>query len=162
MFFCSYCNQKVFVTEVIRYRFLIHFNGRFFYSFSLLKMYPQKVYYCPCLKINVMMCLVDGCYSLNDIIYKIKNNSKVKKLFYCTRCGDQKKHAIFFCVGHMKLRTFLVGDNNLTDEHKNRCPRCIKKYLRTSFSCCYQYTKFDVPLPVKRQKKVLCLRLVKL
>ena len=23
MFFCSYCNQKVFVTEVIRYKFLM-------------------------------------------------------------------------------------------------------------------------------------------
>ena len=125
-------------------------------------MYPNKVYYCPCLKIDVMMCLVDGCYSLNDIIHKIKNHSKINRLFYCTRCGDHKKDVIFSCVSHIRLRTFLCGDNQLTDQHKDRCPRCIKKYLRTSFSCCYHHTKFDVLLAVKRQNKVLRLRLKKL
>ena len=35
-------------------------------------MFPDKVYYCPCLKIDVMMCLVNGDYSLNDIIRKAK------------------------------------------------------------------------------------------
>ena len=97
-------------------------------------MYPKKVYYCPCLKTDVMMCLVNGDYSLMDIIAKL-TKSKVKKMFYCTRCGDQKKHVIFSCVGHMKLKTFLVGDEHLTEEHRNNCPRCIKKYLRTAFSC---------------------------
>ena len=125
-------------------------------------MYPNKVYYCRCLKIDVMMCLVDGCYSLNDIINKIKNHSKINRLFYCARCGDDKKNVIFSCVSHIRLRSFLCGDNHLTDQHKDRCPRCIKKYLRTSFSCCYEHTKFDVPLVVKRQKKVLRLRLKKL
>ena len=124
-------------------------------------MYPNKVYYCPCLKTDVMMCLVNGDYSLNDIICKLKN-LKVKKMFYCTKCGDQKKHVIFSCVNHMKLKTFLVGDEHLTEEHRNNCPRCIKKYLRTAYSCCYEHTKFDVPLPIKREKKVLCLRLKKL
>ena len=44
-------------------------------------MFPDKVYYCPCLKIDVMMCLVNGNYLLNDIISELKK-SKVKKLLY--------------------------------------------------------------------------------
>ena len=124
-------------------------------------MYPNKVYYCPCLKIDVMMCLINGDYLLMDIISKLKN-SKVKKLFYCTKCGDQKRNVIFSCVDHMKLKTFLVGDEHLTEEHRNNCTRCIKKYLRTAYSCCYEHTKFDIPLPIKKEKKVLRLRLTKL
>ena len=124
-------------------------------------MYPNKVYYCPCLKIDVMMCLINGDYSLMDIISKLKN-SKVKKLFYCTKCGDQKRNVIFSCVDHMKLKTFLVGDEYLTEEHRNNCTRCIKKYLKTAYSCCYEHTKFDIPLPIKKEKKVLRLRLTKL
>ena len=38
-------------------------NGQIFYSFSLVKMFPDNVYYCQCLKIDVMMCLVNGDYS---------------------------------------------------------------------------------------------------
>ena len=124
-------------------------------------MYPKKVFYCPCVKIDVMMCLVNGDYSLIDIISKLKN-SKVKKLFYCVKCGSQKQNVIFSCIGHMKLKTYLVGDEHLTEEHKNNCPRCIKKYLRTAYSCCYEHTKFDVPLSIKTKKKVLRLRLKKL
>ena len=124
-------------------------------------MYPDKVYYCPCLKIDVMMCLVNGDYSLNDIISQLKK-SKVKRLFYCTKCGNDKKSVIFSCVGHMRLKTFLVGDEHLTEEHRNNCIQCLKKYLRTAYSCCYEHTKFDIPLPIKKDKKVLCLRLTKL
>ena len=124
-------------------------------------MFPDKVYYCQCLKIDVMMCLVNGNYSLKDIICELKK-SKVKKLFYCTRCGQDKRNVIFSCVDHMKLKTFLVGDEHLTDEHRNNCTRCLKKYLRTAYSCCYEHTKFDVPQQIKIEKKVLCLRLTKL
>ena len=88
-------------------------------------MYPNKVYYCPCLKVDVMMCLINGDYLLKDIITNLKK-SKVKKLFYCTKCGDKKQNVIFSCVDHMKLKTFLVGDEHLTEEHKNNCSRCIK------------------------------------
>ena len=136
-------------------------DGRFFYSFSLVKMYPDKVYYCPCLKIDVMMCLVNGDYSLNDIINRLLK-SKANKLFYCTKCGDNKQNVIFSCVNHMKLKTFLVGDGHLTEEHRNNCVRCLKKYLRTAYSCCYEHTKFDIPLQIKKEKKVLQLRLTKL
>ena len=124
-------------------------------------MFLDKVYYCPCLKIDVMMCLVNGNYSLNDIITELKK-SKAKKLFYCTRCGDDKQNVIFSCVDHMKLKTFLVGDGHLTEEHRNNCIRCLKKYLRTAYSCCYEHTKFDVPQQFKKEKKVLRLRLTKL
>ena len=125
-------------------------------------MYPNKVYYCPCLKIDVMMCLVDGDYCLKDICSKIKKSSKVKRLFFCTKCGDQNRCVIFSCVDHMRLKTFLVGDNHLSDDHKNNCKQCIKKYLRIAYSCCYEHVKFDVPLQIKKEKKVLRLRLTKL
>ena len=124
-------------------------------------MYPNKVYYCPCLKIDVMMCLVNGDYSLKDITTRLLQ-SKAKKLFYCTRCGDDRQNVIFSCTDHMKLKTFLVGDGHLSDAHRNNCRNCLKKYLRTAYSCCYQHTKFDIPLPIKREKKVLRLRLTKL
>ena len=117
-------------------------------------MFPNKVYYCPCLKIDVMMCLVNGDYSLKDITTRLLK-SKAKKLFYCTRCGDDRQNVIFSCTDHMKLKTFLVGDGHLSDEHRNNCRNCLKKYLRTAYSCCYQHTKFDIPLPMKREKKVL-------
>ena len=50
-------------------------------------MFPDKVYYCSCLKVVIMTCLVNGNYLLNDIINEIKEKSKVNKLFYCTKCG---------------------------------------------------------------------------
>ena len=121
-------------------------------------MFPNKVYYCPCVKIDIMMCLVNGDYCLKDIISKLKK-CKVNKLFYCTKCGDDKRSVIFSCVDHMKLKTFLVGES---EDHLNNCKKCIKKYLRIAYSCCYEHVKFDVPLQVKKQKGVLCLRLTKL
>ena len=68
-------------------------------------MYPDKVYYCQCLKVVIMMCLVNGDYCLKDICSKIKK-SKVNRLFFCTKCGDQKRSVIFSCKDHMRLRTF--------------------------------------------------------
>ena len=124
-------------------------------------MYPDKVYYCPCLKIDVMMCLVNGDYSLKDICSKVKK-SKVNRLFFCTKCGDQKRSVIFSCTDHMRLKTYLVGDEHLSDDHKNNCKQCLKKYLRTAYSCCYEHVNFDVPLQIKKEKKVLRLRLTKL
>ena len=124
-------------------------------------MFPNKVYYCPCIKIDVMLCLVNGDYSLNDITNKIKKCS-VNRLFYCCKCGNDNCDVIFSCVQHMRLKTFLVGDEHLSDDHKNNCKQCIKKYLKIAYSCCYQHTKFDIPRTIKKQKKVLCLRLTKL
>ena len=115
-------------------------------------MYPNKVYYCPCIKIDVMMCLVNGDYSLKDITSKIKKCS-VNRLFYCCKCGNDNRDIIFSCVDHMRLKTFLVGDEHLSEDHKNNCKQCIKKYLKTAYSCCYQHTKFDIPLTKKKRKK---------
>ena len=124
-------------------------------------MYPNKVYYCPCIKIDVMLCLVNGDYSLKDITQKIKKSS-VNRLFYCCKCGNDNRNVIFSCVNHMRLNTFLIGDEHLSDDHKKNCKHCIKKYLKIAYCCCYQHTKFDVPLPIKKQKKVMRLRLTKL
>ena len=121
-------------------------------------MYPNKVYYCPCIKIDVMLCLVNGDYSLNDISNKITKSS-VNRLFYCCKCGNDNRDVIFSCVQHMRLKTFLVGDEHLSEDHKNNCKQCIKKYLKIAYSCCYKHTKFDIPLPIKKEKKVLRLRL---
>ena len=124
-------------------------------------MFPDKVYYCPCVKVDVMMCFVNGDYSLKDIIGKLKK-SKAKKMFFCTKCGDDKRDVIFSCTNHMRLNNYLVGDEHLSNNHKKNCKQCLKKYLRTAYSCCYQHTKFDIPLQIKKEKKVLCLRLTKL
>ena len=124
-------------------------------------MFPDKVYYCRCVKIHVMMCLVNGDYSLKDIISKLKK-CPVNRVFYCVKCGDDKRDVIFSCVKHMRLKTFIIGNEHLSDEHKSNCKKCIKKYLRTAYSCCYEHTKFDIPLQIKKEKKVLCLRLTKL
>ena len=124
-------------------------------------MYPNKVYYCPCIKIDVMLCLVNGDYSLNDISNKITKSS-VNRLFYCCKCGNDNRDVIFSCVQHMRLKTFLVGDEHLLEDHKNNCKQCIKKYLKIAYRCCYEHTKFDIPLPIKKEKKVLRLRLTKL
>ena len=72
-------------------------------------MFPNKVYYCPCLKVDVMMCLVNGDYCLKDIIRKLKK-CQAKRVFFCTKCGNDKRNVIFSCVDHMRLKTFLVGE----------------------------------------------------
>ena len=128
-------------------------------------MYPDKVYYCQCLSLDVKLCLVKGDYSLKDIIRKLRQ-SKVNRLFYCCKCGDGKQDIIFSCVDHMRLKAFFVEQDDehlhLKQHHRNNCKRCIKKYLKTAYNCCYQHTKFDIPLAIKKEKKVLRLRLTKL
>lgn len=120
-------------------------------------MFPDRVYYCDCIKIDVQMCLVNGDYSLKDIIKKLRK-CKVNKVFFCVKCGEDKRYVIFSCRSHMKLRTFLTG-NDYSLEHKRVCKKCIKEYLRIAYSCCYDHVKFDVPKDVKRLKKTLRLKL---
>ena len=43
-----------------------------------------------------------------------------------------------------------------------KCLRCIKRYLKTAFDCCYDHTNFDLPMSIKKEKKVLCLIVQKL
>ena len=128
-------------------------------------MYPNKVYHCQCVSLDVKLCLVNGDYSLKDIITKLRQ-SKVNRLFYCCKCGDDKQDIIFSCENHMRLTVFNGkhddGYIHLNQQSKNNCKRCIKKYLKTSYNCCYQHTNFDIPLSIKKEKKVVCLRLTKL
>ena len=128
-------------------------------------MYPDKVYHCSCVSLDVKLCLVNGDYSLKDIITKLRK-SKVNRLFYCCKCGDGKRDVIFSCENHMRMTVFSVkhddGFIHLDQQSKNKCKRCIKKYLKTAYNCCYQHTNFDIPLAIKKEKKVLCLRLTKL
>ena len=72
----------------------------------------------------------------------------------------------FSCVNHMQiviLSCTQVGTYvELTETAKNSCKICIKKYLQTACECCYEHTDFDVPIAIKKKKKVLCLRLNKI
>ena len=121
-------------------------------------MYPNKVYHCQCVSLDVKLCLVNGDYSLKNICTKLRQ-SKVNRLFYCCKCGDVKQDVIFSCLDHMQLTVY---NDHIDQQSKNKCKRCIKKYLQLAYSCCYQHTNFDIPLAIKKEKKVLCLRLTKL
>ena len=128
-------------------------------------MYPNNVYHCPCVSLDVKLCLVNGDYSLKDICKKLRQ-SKVNRLFYCCKCGDGKRDIIFSCLNHMRMTIFCVENYNdylyIDQKSKSYCKRCIKRYLQMAYSCCYEHTSFDIPLAIKKEKKVLCLRLTKL
>ena len=127
-------------------------------------MYPNKVYHCPCVSLEIKLCLVNGHYSVKDICKKLNQSIDDIKI-YCCKCGDGLQDVIFSCVDHMKL-IILSCENDgtfveLTQKDKNSCKICIKRYLQTACECCYDHTKFDIPIAIKKQKKVLCLRLKK-
>ena len=124
-------------------------------------MFPNKVYHCPCVSLQIKLCLVNGYYSLKDICKKLNqvNGGKI----YCSKCGDDMEDVIFSCTEHMSLVIFSIKNNGcyveLNEETKNSCVRCIKKYLQIAYHCCYDYTNFDLPIAIKKEKKTLCLRL---
>ena len=129
-------------------------------------MFPKKVYHCPCVSLQIKLCLVNGDYSLKDICKKL-NQVEVEKddnqKIYCSKCGDNMEDVIFSCTKHMSLVIFRVNNNydyiELNEETKNSCKKCIKKYLQIAYHCCYDYTSFDLPIAIKKEKKTLCLRL---
>ena len=127
-------------------------------------MYPNKVYHCPCVSLEIKLCLVNGHYSVKDIFKKLNQSIDDKKIYSC-KCGDGLQNVIFSCVDHMKL--IILSCNNdgtfveLTQKDKNSCKICMKRYLQTACECCYDHTSFDIPIAIKKQKKVLCLRLKK-
>ena len=41
------------------------------------KMYPKNVFHCPCVAFQVKMCLIEGHYSLKDIISYLNENLTV-------------------------------------------------------------------------------------
>ena len=128
-------------------------------------MFPNKVYHCSCVSLEIKLCLVNGQYSLKDICKKLNETIDDKKI-YCSKCGDDLQNVIFSCVNHMQiviLSCTQVGTYvELTETAKNSCKICIKKYLQTACECCYEHTDFDVPIAIKKKKKVLCLRLTKI
>ena len=125
--------------------------------------FPKKVYHCSCVSLNIKLCLVNGDYSFEDIYNKL-NQVDCDKL-YCTICGDQNEDVIFSCIKHMAMVVYsqkMYGNYiEFTNEAKNYCSRCVEKYLKIAYHCCYQYTDFDLPTTIKKEKKTLCLCLRK-
>ena len=117
-------------------------------------MYPKKVYHCPCVAFQVKLCLVNGHYSFKDIISYLNQNLRLNHKIYSSKCRIDE--VVFSCREHMALKSICEINNN------ERCLKCIKRYLQTSYYCCYKYTNFDLPLVVKKNKKVLCLIVKKL
>ena len=121
-----------------------------------LKMFPKKVYHCSCVDLEIKLCLVNGDYSLKDICKKL-NEVNIGQKIYCSKCGDNMEDAIFSCFEHMSL--VIVNNNN---NNNSNCIQCIKKYLQEAYHCCYDYTSFDLPILIKKEKKTLCLRIEKI
>ena len=118
-------------------------------------MFPQNVYHCPCVSLLIKLCLVNEEYSLSDICKMIRNKKVTGDNIYYCKCGNELEHAIFSCKKHMRLIS-------LCERSKKRCFRCMGKYLKSAYNCCYDYTKFDVPTSVKKDKKTLKLIVQKL
>ena len=127
-------------------------------------MFPNNVYHCPCVSLEIKLCLVNGIYSLKDICKKLNEKIDDRKI-YCSKCGDNLQHVIFSCTDHMSLVIFSIKQNDdymeLNEEIKKSCKYCLKKYLQIAYDCCYDYTSFDLPIAIKKEKKTLCLRLQK-
>ena len=118
-------------------------------------MFPQNVYHCPCVNLQIKLCLVNGQYSLSDICEKVRTEIVGDNIYYC-KCGNDLEHAIFSCKKHMHLISVCELREN------QRCFRCMRRYLKLAYHCCYDHTKFDLPTSVKKEKKTLKLIVEKL
>ena len=116
-------------------------------------MYPNKVYHCSCVAFEIKLCLIDGIYSLKDIILRLMKRLNLSQKIYATKCNNNDD-VVFSCRNHMCLST-------VCEKYEKTCFRCLKTFLRTSFWS-YNYTNFDVPLIVKKENKTLCLIVKKL
>ena len=105
-------------------------------------MYPIRVYHCSCVAIEIRLCLIDGHYSLKDIVSKLNEKVNCSRI-YSIKCG--KHEAIFSCRKHMQFTTKCETD-------KKRCLKCIRTYLTISYDR-YEYTNFTLPQFVKEKKK---------
>ena len=119
-----------------------------------IKMYPKNVYHCPCVSFEVKMCLIEGHYSLKDIITYLNEKISPNHKIYASKCGIDE--VVFSCRQHMSLKSICE------EKDRKRCLRCIKTYLQTSYYCCFDHTNFDLPMCVKKNKKTLCLLVEKL
>ena len=111
-------------------------------------MFPKRVYHCPCVAFEIKLCLVDGFYSLKDIISNLNKKVNSNHKVYCSKCRDEQ--VVFSCRQHM----YFVTDCEIDDK---TCFKCIKMYLQTACYWSYEYTNFDLPMSIKKDKKVLCL-----
>ena len=118
-------------------------------------MFPKTVYHCSCVDFEIKLCLVNGHYSLKDIVKKLNEKVDTHYKIYCSKCGDNLEDTIFSCRKHMSLVSCCEIDNK-------KCVRCIKRYLKMAYHCCYEYTSFDLPISIKKEKKTLCLIIEKL
>ena len=117
-------------------------------------MFPQRVYHCSCVSLLIKLCLVNGLYSLKDIVGKLKSEYIKNGIYFC-KCGNDLQNVVFSCREHMSMVTLCEKDNR-------KCRRCMIQYLKTAYDCCYNYTNFDLPLSIKKEKKVLRLIVEKL
>lgn len=117
-------------------------------------MFPKNIYHCPCVNFEIKLCLVNGHYSLNDICKKLNEKDTEYKI-YCSKCGYNLEDAIFSCRKHMSMLSYC-------EKHDKECKRCIKRYLQIAYRCCYDYTSFDLPISIKKEKKTLCLIIEKI
>ena len=128
---------------------------------NLKNFFPKKVYHCLCASLQIKLCLVNGNYSFEDICNELNQYDGDK--LYSAKCGDQD--VIFSCLKHMSMVVFTQQINDdyveLTEKTKDNCLTCIKKYLQIAYHCCYNYTDFDLPMIIKKEKKTLCLCLRK-
>ena len=85
-------------------------------------MFPKTVYHCSCVDLEIKLCLVNGHYSLKDIVKKLNEKLCYKKNIFCSKCGDNLENVIFSCREHMSLISVCEFNNK-------RCLRCIKRYL---------------------------------
>ena len=111
-------------------------------------MFPKRVYHCPCVAFEIKLCLVDGNYSLKDIISNLNKKVNSNHKIYCSKCRDEQ--VVFSCRQHMYFVTGCEIDDKT-------CFKCIKMYLQTAYYWSYEYTNFDLPMSIKKDKKVLCL-----
>ena len=114
-------------------------------------MYPKRVYHCSCVAFEIRLCLINGQYSLNDIISKLNEKVNAGRI-YSVKCGNNE--VVFSCRNHMQFTTRCEID-------KKRCLKCIRSYLKISYEH-YEYTNFDLPQFVKQKKQTLVLILKKI
>ena len=115
-------------------------------------MFPKKVYHCPCVAFEIKLCLINSDYLLKDIISNLNKNVNDKRKIYCSKCRNDE--CIFSCRQHMQLTTICENDGK-------RCLKCINIYLKASYYH-YDSTNFDLPIAIKKEKKVLRLLVEKL
>ena len=109
-------------------------------------MYPPTVYHCSCVAFEIRLCLINGQYSLNDMVSKLNEKVNAGKI-YSIKCGNNE--VVFSCRNHMQLTT-------KCENYKKRCLKCIRSYLKTWYDN-YDYTNFTLPILVKKKKQTLAL-----